>query len=257
VTGPVPWRRLRDGADGRVLAVDFAAPGRTEAGFADLAGLLGAGPEIWETTQPSGHAVRPACWFDGPSPDGRPVEAVLGYCVGSVYAAQIVEHLRAGQAHAPRLLLFDPEPADAAGMLGELRRALAGLGQLMTAEERAQAHRRGERVAAEGSLAEVSRALAAEFERAAGPALQRAGVLPRVGEELTAMFAAVMAYIRQAADFDVNRGWADATALCSRPAGAAAGAAARVVTFDVARDDLLRSQVVAAEVDRALTARAG
>src|SRR5512139_3192419 len=57
--------------------------------------------------------------------------AVLGHCVGAVYAAEVAARVACGQATPPEVLLFDPQPPDAGGLLAEFPAASANLGPLL------------------------------------------------------------------------------------------------------------------------------
>src|ERR1017187_5746259 len=101
-------RRFRSGRARRRL------PGRpAEAGFGGLAARIGPGFTFLQTKPPaarsgqrlSGDAyVGP--WIEGISSGRRQVLAVLGYRIGSVYAAAIAEGISRGQP-MPKVILFD------------------------------------------------------------------------------------------------------------------------------------------------------
>lgn len=174
---------------------------------------------------------------------------MLGYCVGSVYAAQLAERLGELQGLAPDVLVFDPEPAAATGMLGELLSLADRLGPILTPDESADLRAAADHAATRGAdLPAVGIALVAVFRQVAVSALLRSGIRPNAVRDVVDRFTATLAYISQAGRFDPVTGWSTATALTSRPAPAYARYAERTVSFDVPRSTLLSNPEVAREV---------
>jgi hypothetical protein len=124
------WIPLLEQRSGRlVLAVDVDGSVRREASFWDLADILPTAVDVWHTTLPSGAplgTLSPDAYLDRwlahrPHPD-RPVEAVLGYCAGSLYACALADRLQAGQPR-PEVVLFNPGIPDQ----NTLRRDFTGM----------------------------------------------------------------------------------------------------------------------------------
>jgi hypothetical protein len=273
-TGLVPaeWRELRAGAD-LALAVDFAAHGRPEAGFADLAAGLRGSLALWETRRPgsgSGEDAGPgalaAAWGAAVPADRRAV-GVLGYCVGGVHAARLAAVLaeRDGTSGRPAaLIVVDPEPASAVGMLDELTAFAARIASVLTPAEHenllAAAEHASGGPAGPGDEPDELRRLGAALTRVlrdgTAGAFARAGLLPSVAGELCDMFAAMTAYVADAAGFDPAVGWAGAVALVSRPTRWSA-MCREVVPVPVGRADLLRSPEVARRVGELVAVPAG
>jgi hypothetical protein len=251
------WRVLRDGEPGDrcvVVAVDLRAPGRAESGFADLAGLLTGPHPVWETVQPDGGQDRVGFWLDRLCADGRPVRAVLGYCVGGVYADRLAERLAAHQPVAPAVLLFDPEPPTIHGLLSEFGFAVDRLATFAGAEHTADLRRRAERaaVAGGGDVARVAAVLVEMFGAAVRPAFARAAIPARIGDQLVDIFSGVMSYFVDAVREEHRASFAGAVTFGSRCPGEWSRLGARTLTFDIDHAGLLGSPAVAYEVDRLL-----
>jgi hypothetical protein len=260
------WRVLKDGEAGSViLAVDFMAPGREEATFADLAQSL-AGPwSVWETRQPdlaSGpdpdRVSRLSVWLGEVRASDHAVTAILGYCVGASYARAMADRVAEWQASSPRLLLFDPAPATASGMRAEFRAALQRFGPMLEAAELARLSREGERLCAGTTdLAPLGVELAGLFGQAVSSACRSAGIGPRFGRQVEAAFSSVMSYISGAQALDEAVPLVPAIVLSSAPAGGLTISADRAISFPLPRAALLSSPAVARAVNELIATPGG
>jgi hypothetical protein len=269
--GPISFTPLRPGgSDGLILACDFPATGRTVAGFADLVSALPPADSVWETSQPPAAEILGdngadflELWLADVRKAAVPVTAVLGFCVGSVFAAELAARVAAIQGETPKTVLFDPERPDADLVHRHYREAVGGLSLLLSDSELTAAQEAGltARQKAEdltGLAAELTKLLG-EFGR---PAFERTGLAPRRSAELVDVFAAFLAYLVAAAEFDPRPVWAGSTAISSAtphsglnplPADERAVAVAHEITFDVPHTDLLRDHRVGQAVSRLLS----
>ncbi|MFJ9669871.1 hypothetical protein ACIRP5_03645 [Streptomyces sp. NPDC101221] len=254
-TAPPAWKVLNEGsgAEPVVLAVDFAVSGRPESTFSDLGRLLALGIPLWETRQPEPEQARAfdgedfaSYWVRGVRDTGRPVCAVLGYCVGGLYAARVAQLLAAEQDEAPAVVLFDPEPPHRAGMVADFRAAVARLSSVLSPEESALAGQAADEAAQQSAgIAALGAALTGLFTDIAGAAFARAGLPAGLADELSGAYEAFVAYIAAAAAFDPAVSWAGATALATPAADPHARYARRLIPVDAAHDDILRSPLTA------------
>ena len=204
---PRPWARLREG-DGRViLAVDFPATGRPEAGFANLAEHLCSGHGLWETCPPESdpaawtapHLVR--WWADEVRACGVEVSAVLGFCASSAYALALAREL---QGPGPRLpvILFDPTTVDRevlyefgfARVIGMFR------GVLATDEFDAAVRRALHARDTEPGLRELATALDRIYLDTAATAFTRVGLSPGQAGELSEIVTGHLHHLRVAGE---------------------------------------------------------
>ncbi|MDO0938358.1 hypothetical protein QQY66_44030 [Streptomyces sp. DG2A-72] len=254
-TAPPAWKVLNEGssAEPLVLAVDFAVSGRPESTFADLGRLLAPSVPLWETRQPELERARTfdgedfvSYWVRGVRDTGRPVRAVLGYCVGGLYAARVAQLLAAEQDEAPTVVLFDPEPPHQAGMVADFRAAVARLCSVLSPEESALAGQAAVEAAQQSAgLAALGAALTEVFTGITGAAFARAELPAELAGELSGAYEAFVAYIAAAAVFDPAVSWEDATALTTPAADPHARYAGRLIPVDAAHEDILRSPATA------------
>ncbi|GAA4997857.1 MULTISPECIES: hypothetical protein [Streptomyces] len=254
-TAPPAWKVLNEGTgtEPLVLAVDFAVTGRPESTFADLGRLLTPGTPLWESRQPDPASARTfdgedfaAHWARGVRETGRPVRAVLGYCVGGLYAARLAELLTDGQDDAPAVVLLDPEPPHAAGMAADFRAAVARLASVLSPEESALAGQAADdAVRQHADVRGLGAALTDVFASITDAAFARAGLPAELGDELSGAYEAFVAYIAAAGAFDPARLWTGATALTTPSADPHARYAGRVLPVDTRHEDILRSPATA------------
>jgi hypothetical protein len=249
------WEVLRDGRGpdaGVVLAVDFRSVARVEAGFDCLARSLPDGHAVWETRTPSPSLSRTPNgqragslhdWWTG-GLDGRQVRAVLGYCVGAVHAAAVARTVSDRQPHPPRLLVFDPEPADTAGMQREFSKLVERWGPLLEDGEAERLLADADAAGRSGepwTLADDLTALAADTAARVFP---RAGIDAELGEETVEILDCYLRYLAEAATAPESD-WSTAAVLSSSPPGEWARAGHQSVSFNVPHDRLLASPDVA------------
>ncbi|HEX8092193.1 hypothetical protein [Jatrophihabitans sp.] len=101
-------------ADELIITADFAATGRTAATFHDLTAMVQVDQNIWEIApvrygDEAGMtgADQVARWAADIRASGRRVSSVVGFCGGSVYAAELAAVIT-GWQQAPNLILLDP-----------------------------------------------------------------------------------------------------------------------------------------------------
>jgi hypothetical protein len=247
-----------------------ATTGRTVGSFSDLVPNLRPVDTFWETAPP------PAGTEDGMSAaqhldrwaadlrtDGRPVRTVFGYCVGSVFAAGLVERIAGWQAEPPTVVLFDPEVPHAALLHRHYTDALGVMRRALTAEEYDRADAAGRQSLAEAAdLRRLAVALSDLLVRTGDGAFARAGLDARRRGELLGTFRGFLLYLVAAAEIDPAPVWSGAVAISSTsphnglntlPAAQRAGTVAREVRVDLPHAELLRDPAVAGAV-RDLTA---
>jgi hypothetical protein len=216
VPKPESWRVLseHDGADGLVLAIDYGVAHRQESSFSDLAARLDPSRTVWETLPPGPVEL----WLNDVRHGGREVTAVLGYCVGAVFAAEISTEIAQWQAEPPDLLLFDPEAPTPSGLVRDFERAAGQLMPMLSATESARVHRAVDRAMAEcDDFARFAASLVDLFTEAATLAFDRAGVPPTFRNDLVTAFADFVSYVRAAHRSEPPKSWASATAVTSSP----------------------------------------
>ncbi|HEX5495832.1 MAG TPA: hypothetical protein VFX70_14775 [Mycobacteriales bacterium] len=237
---------------GLIVASDFPATGRTVAGFGDLfAGLTGTYP-VWETAPPPlGDQVGMTAqdyldrWAADVEAAVMPVHAVVGFCVGAVFAAALAERFGAA-----RVVLFDPERPDPDLLLRHYDGVIGGLSAAMLPAEIVAAREAGAAARrATGDMPKLADALCAMLAEHGQPALRRTGLDERRRAELVDTFTSFIAYLVAAAELDPLAVWADATALSSAgphnglnplPPEQRARIVARELRFDVDHTGLLR-----------------
>ncbi|MEV0387457.1 hypothetical protein [Nonomuraea sp. NPDC050643] len=200
-------------------------------------------------------------WLAGPRSSGVEVKAVLGYCVGAVYAAEAAGRIARWQPEPPALVLLDPEPAVQLSLYSQFHNVLNLMGTLVPAERIAVAHQAG-RLAHDGSgdMDTLAAELIKIFEGLSTEALSQAGLDEISRRELTGTFVAFMTYLTMAGRFDPFPAWREATALSSSSPGNGLNAiraysqgavgplVAKELRFATDHIDLLRSPDVAAAV---------
>jgi hypothetical protein len=249
-----------------IIASDFfAAVGRAGGGFGDLVPRLRANLSVWETAPPpAGTEVGMSAgdhmdrWLADVRASGHVVHAVFGFCVGSVFAAALVEQIATWQGQAPRLIVFDPERPHAALLHRHFGDALRLISKALSTDDMAAAIRAGEAAtAASSGLAELATRLSDILTETGDPALRKAGLNAGRRAELLDTFSSFLSYLAASSAIDPTRTWLDATAISSAtprnglnvlPAGQRAKTVAREIRFDVQHTDLLRSADVAQTV---------
>ena len=274
---PVFWRELAgDNPDELVLAIDFDATGRPDARFTDLVGNMGPGFTVWETVAQS-MASEPgtdgqeyvARWAEEIRATGRRVGAVLGFCVGSVYATALADHVETWQSERPRTVFFDPEQASPLSMYWQYRKVIELMSPALSAAEVAEAEDAGQRAYEDAeSLAGLGSELLEQFHRLGEVAFGRMGLDAERRAELSHTFTGFISYLSASADIDPVAGWRQGAAISSgtptsglnalraTAPGADKDAVAEEIRFATQHTELLRDPEVARAVS-GLLLRAG
>lgn len=260
------WRVLTEGDEGDlVLAVDYSVSGRPEAGFSELLPRLGTGYAVWETLPPP-FGKEPSMsggdyvehWLGEVRASGRKVKGVLGYCVGSTYAAGLAAGIREWQSELPATVLFDPESPNEITLCWQFSKAMGNLSALLSPEEVTEAQEAGHEAQQRlGDLQELRDELIEIFRRVGGGAFARIGLDAAGREEFTATFASFMHYLSSAADIDAAAIWRESAAIGSVtptnglnlvPPADRASFVGKEFRFDLEHADLLRNDDVAKTV---------
>lgn len=240
-----------------VLTVDFPATGRVQASFRELVPMLESAYEFWESTPPA-RDVQPGMtghdyadrWARDAIESGREIQAVLGYCVGGVFAAEIVQRIAAKQGREPQVILFDPEMPTTLSLLRDFGIVIDGMRSFLTAAEADAFQREGlefQQAHAE-EYGVFSEGLIEIFNRAAGHLSERLGVDEYLQDELMETFSSFVNYLSAAHELDPREAWGSAIAIGSAHPSGGSRFAERVVGFEVPHADLLRTTDVAKKV---------
>ncbi|HEY3872303.1 MAG TPA: hypothetical protein VGM10_28330 [Actinocrinis sp.] len=250
------WNIIREGSRGVLLAVDFSRTARPEAGFEEFSSLLDPQWGVWLTRQPDaapstvpGGKDYLAAWTREVEDSGITVGAVLGYCVGSVFAARIGEYAERDGTRPP-VVLVDPEPPTRRSLIKDFTRATSQFSSLFSAPEQEERHRTVQRWADECEVFRAfGAALDAEFRSAAEQAFIRAGVAEATRaeytEELGMRFASLISYNVAAFETDAEPEWSDQVVVRSSGPESWPTPDTRQVRFDVSHSDILRTETVA------------
>ncbi|MFF2077424.1 hypothetical protein ACFVXG_22035 [Kitasatospora sp. NPDC058162] len=210
-----------------ILGVDFPAAGRREAGFEDLAAKMGpawAGHGFLQTTPPPVRlADRPAgdyytdFWLRDGDWDSYEVVAVLGYCVGGVYAGEIAERLGQRQGKAPKVILFDPQVTDLQLLESEIHKMIGLAGPVFTADEAEHARKRAAEIVGVPSIGLLDAAveIVGLYREMASIAFQRIGLAEARRDEVVRLFESYMTWLSAASQIDPARTWGDSLSVTS------------------------------------------
>jgi hypothetical protein len=263
------WRTLTAGDDpsGIVLAVDFDVTGRVEARFSDLAANLDTGHAIWEAIPPAAEDNRTGAdyvshWAQDAERPGLPVRALLGFCAGSVYAAELAERIGRAQGAAPLLLLFDPELSVPRTLLWQFLKIVGFMSGTISAEGAAAMREAGQRAYEQNQdIGDLRQALVRLVREQGEPAFERAGLDRRLRGELLDIIDSCLCYLAAASDLDPREQWKSAIAFgSSSPMSGLRGmrlagtdvAVAREISVDADHGTMLADKEVAATVSRLL-----
>ena len=247
-----------------VLSVYFPVAAHREAGFAELAMKVGSKYRFLQAKLPAaraGQQVSGTMYVDRWIDDIRdqPVMAVLGYRVGSVYAAAIAEELARRQS-APKVILFDPQLAGTEFLSREFRREISVISSLLSDDEIARAGRFATEIAesAPDDIANTAATVAGIYWEISSVAFERAGIGGAYCRKSFAPFESYMSLISAADQVDPGRAWKRSAAIVSSdyaglpnrsPLGDDANSVVgRSIPFSVPHADLLRSDSVAKTV---------
>jgi hypothetical protein len=210
-----------------ILGVDFPAAGRREAGFPDLVARMGSAwsefgflqtvpPNAGLADRPTGefyteHWIRAGDW------EKYEVVGVFGYCVGSVYAAEIAKRLTATQDLEPKIVLFDPQLTDIQLLANEMHKMIAMAGSVFTEDEAEQARRRATAIV-EGPcavLVEAAEEIVGLYRELATLAFQRIGLSATRRDEVIRLFESYMTWLSAAAQVDPSEVWRRSVGITS------------------------------------------
>jgi hypothetical protein len=243
----VSWQPISQASGNLILAVDFNDSGREEAGFADLAALLNPRRTIWETEQPpagtdlSTGKDYVAWWLADLLCQDSAIDAVLGYCVGSIFAAAIASEIASRQGRIPLLVLFDPEPPTRDSLLRDFDSAIEQLSPMLADQERLRLHTAA-RLALDSSpdFAAFCSALVDSFSAGVSSAFEGLKVGPELTAKLTGSFSSFISYVNAAYQLAVPEMWPNATAIISRTPRDWVDLPSEQFRFDVDSADILR-----------------
>jgi hypothetical protein len=259
------WRQLTSTGNRRsevVLAVNYAVPGRPEAGIADLAANLTVDYPVWETVPPPIGQERGMSgadyisrWVDGVRSNGWIVRGILGNCAGSAYVSAMANDIEARQGRRPKVVIFDPELPTELTMYWQFRLVIAGMSGLLDQCTIDKANLAAERAMAEHTnLGLLSAELVGMFREIGGMAFDRLGLDACRQDEMVAVFASYLAYLVGANEAGSVTGWNLATAISSSTLLSGLNRVeepersqlvGQEIRFDVEHGDLLRSVDVA------------
>lgn len=265
------WTTLKesDSAD-LVLCVDFTGTGRAEAGFSDLVARMDLDATFWHVVPPG---LAPGSGVDGSGylgswlppimASGRTVSAVMGYCVGAVYAGELATRLAEAQKREPALVIFDPEPITLENIYFQFGKVFDILSSILTVEDVAVTREAMDRlVQQEGvTIERYAEQLYGTFSQIAHNAFERVGLDGEYAEEMLGTFSAFLSYMSLADQFDPWGNWLRATAVSSstphnglnRLRDSAAGPlVAEELRFEESHAELFRSDEIARAVTKVL-----
>jgi len=194
--------------------VDFTqARVRAQAGFADLADLLPAGPAVWGSDErawrpdPAGRMSLDDSreeWLAGAAELvgglGGGVRAVLGFCAGAAPACALAHRLGRRDGTPPPVVLFDPTAATARTLHEQFEAALGALARGADAADVDRARDAARRdLAAEPDPARLADLLVGHYGALAEPACAAQGVPAAIAAQLTDRFATHLRYLALAA----------------------------------------------------------
>ena len=254
------WKILGLGPDpGLVLTVDFSNTGRPLAGFRDLMPRLDPPVTAWETLPPTAGQVGTTdyvdWWLAEIRHSGRSVRAVLGYCAGAVFAAEMAEHIAIWQ-DAPLLVLLDPELPNTPGLCRDFHIAGDAMAAILSPEELREFHNAGLQVQATfgDNLTVVGAALGEIFTAAIATAAKRLDLDDEIRDELAGVFGSLVGYLEAATHFDPRPIWSKSIVIHSAGLGGAARAGHGIM-IDVNHRDLLRHDATARALSDVLAGR--
>jgi hypothetical protein len=258
------WEVIPGADSGRVvLGVDFPAARR--AGFAELSAKIGPRYRFLQTRPPTTRLVqRPrgeahvGPWVDDLREEQHRVLAVLGHCVGSLYAAAIAVGIARRQP-MPKVILFDPQFASSKYLALEFLREIDAISSLLSDQEIEHTRKAAAGIsgAAACDLADAGAEMAGIYRELTSLAFERVGIGSAYNGRFIAPVCSYISWLSAAGKIDPSSVWKRSTAIISSdyarlapgtPAGGGDGAVGQQIRFDVGHDDLLRSDSVARAV---------
>lgn len=255
------------GSEQTVLGIDFSGRRRREASFTELASRIG--PE-YRFLQARPVAVRPGqqqpssyeyvvSWVEGARQDGNPMRAVLGHCVGGIYAAVVAEYISQWQME-PDIILFDPQFATTEFLGHELNKEISASSSLMSDDEIKHARQIASEIADldPWDMVQIAAYALESYLKIITPAFERAGLGKACDNNLNGYFVSYMRWLSVAAELDPSRALKKSIVIMSRDYAGLPGRmifnddadslASRCVVCDVSHAELLRSDSAAKAV---------
>jgi hypothetical protein len=257
------WNVISDvESDQIILGVDFPAAGRAEADFADLMTKVGsrwpryrflqtAPPDIGVAQRPSPDAYT-GQWIQDVRNGQWRVVAVLGYCVGGVFAARVADGVSRHQ-DPPPVILLDPQFSNARLFRTEAYKIFGVIRSLLPDDKVGYAKGRIDELtgAEPDDMADIGVGLVELYREMGSIALPKLGLDDTRQKEMVQLFESYMSWLSAASRIDPTPVWersaaiisADYVALAGQDSsiGAACGAAGRQILVEAAHADLLRS----------------
>lgn len=256
-----------------VLSVAFPDARRHDADFAELASRIGVGYRFLQTKPPT---VRPGQrfsgaayvgpWVEGIQQDRDPVLAVLGYGVGSVYAAAIAAGISRWQ-QAPKIILFDPQFASVRLLSLEFHREISAISSFLSDREIERIRNAAATISesASGDVGDVAAEMIEAYWKISSAAYERVGLGDARGNQIITSFESWMSWISVADQINPCRAWRSSTAIVSSDyaglpnkksvADCSSGLIGRRIPFNVGHANLLQSDSVAEAVLNLLESR--
>jgi hypothetical protein len=254
--GSGSWNALA-GADSSplILCVGFPVARHREPGFTELAKKISLKYRFMQARLPAARLSQRVSasayvnqWIDGLR--DRPIAAVLGYRVGSAYAAAIAEALSRRQ-HTPRAILLDPQPANTWFLGHELHMEISSISSLLSDDEIESARKLTTEIAeSESDVASAATTTAEIYWEISSAAFDRAGIGGSYCSKSFAPFESYISLISAASQIDPSSVWKCSTALLSSDYVADLPDRTFLtdessIQFDVPHTGLLRSDSVA------------
>jgi hypothetical protein len=264
---------FNSGSPHTVLGIDFSGMKRREASFTELALRIGSGYRFLQARPVTVRPGRRPCsyeyivsWVEGARQDGNPTRAVLGHCVGGIYAAIAAECISQWQLE-PDIILLDPQFASTEFLSHELHKEISATRSLMSEDEIEYARKIASEISDFKSrdMVQIATYAVESYLEVITPAFERAGLGDACGSKLNEHFVSYMAWLSAAAELDPSRALKKSTVIMSRDYAELPGRilsdddadslAGRWIVCDVSHADLLRSDSVAKEVLDVLESR--
>lgn len=259
------WEVISGADSGRVvLGVDFPAA-RRGAGFAELSARIGPRYRFLHTREPAARPVRQARgeayvdrWVERIHEESHQVVAVLGYCVGGLYAAAIAAGIARRQP-MPKVILFDPQFVSGRYLVVEFLREIDAISSLLSDQEIEHTRKTAAKITGPATcdLAEAAAEMAGIYWELTSRAFERVGIGSAYNGRFITPICSYITWLSAAGKIDPGPVWKRSTAIVSSDyAGLAPGnrtgvgddAIGQQIRFDVGHDDLLRSDSVARAV---------
>lgn len=257
------WEVISGAGPGRVvLGVDVPVA-RRRAGFAELSARIGPRYRFLQIRPLAvGAARRPRGepyvdrWVEDISSEPHEVLAVVGYCVGSLYAAAIAAGIARWQP-MPKVILLDPQFVSSKYLAREFLREIDAISSLLSDQEIEHSRKAAAEISGPAvcDLADAAAEMAAIYWELSSLAFERVGIGSAYNGRFIAPVCSYISWLSGAGKIDPSSIWKRSTAIVSSDYASLApenrgggGAIGQKIRFDVGHDDLLRSDSVAGAV---------